>query len=57
MLLIYVEKFKQNSRLSAFSGTQNEIDDSIVRNVLSFYISFCFIGCFISVWLSKPPQV
>ena len=36
---------------------QNEIADSLARNVQSFHRSLCFIGCSIPVWLPRPPHV
>ena len=36
---------------------QNQISDSLARTARSFYRDLCFIGCFIPVWLLRPPQV
>ena len=43
--------------ITYFPRTQNEIADSLVRNARSFHRSLCFIGCFIPIWLPRPPQV
>ena len=44
-------------KISYFPRTQNEIADLLARNTCSFHRSLCFIGCSISVWLRRPPQV
>nr|VDD30988.1 unnamed protein product [Brassica oleracea] len=44
-------------KISYFPRTQNEIVDSLARNARSFHRFLCFIGCFIPVWLPRPPQV
>ena len=39
-----------------FPKAQNEIVDSLARNVRSFHRPICFVGCSILVWLPRPPQ-
>nr|VDD50738.1 unnamed protein product [Brassica oleracea] len=44
-------------KISYFPRTQDKIADSLVRNACCFHRSFCFIGCFIPVWITRTPQV
>ena len=36
---------------------QNQISDSLTRTARSFHRELHFVGCFILVWLPRPPQV
>ena len=44
-------------RIIYIPRAQNGIADSLARNARSFHRSLCFIGCSISVWLLRLPQV
>lgn len=53
MLQLCFSEFK----LSHIPRTQNRISDPLAKNVRSFHRKLCYIGCYIPVWLSTPPQV
>ena len=46
-----------DSKISHISRVQNRISDSLAKTARSFYREICYIGCFILIWLPRPPQV
>ena len=44
-------------KITHIPRAQNHISDFLAKTTRSFYRDFCFIGCSIPVWLSRPPQV
>ncbi|KAG5400458.1 hypothetical protein IGI04_015065 [Brassica rapa subsp. trilocularis] len=45
-----------DSKISHISRVQNRISDSLAKTARSFYREICYIGCFILIWLPRPPQ-
>ncbi|KAF8045468.1 hypothetical protein N665_4879s0001 [Sinapis alba] len=44
-------------KIAHIPRTQNGIADLLARTARSFHRELCFIGCFIPVWLPRPPLV
>ena len=44
-------------KISHIPRAQNGISDSLGKIARLFHRELCYIGCSISIWLSRPPQV
>ncbi|KAG5374930.1 hypothetical protein IGI04_039526 [Brassica rapa subsp. trilocularis] len=52
MLKLCFPEFK----ISHIPRAQNGIYDLLAKSARTFHRKLCYIGCFVPVWLSRPPK-